>query len=613
MKFSQYLVAGLFFASAAFAQQSESSQPPASQRSKVLFSGPQKTEPAAAKPAGTASTTTDAERSAVTFTAYDLNIHLAPHQQSLEVHARVTVRNDGAAPLKEIPLQLSADLHFEAVGFNGKRIAYVQSILNSDVDHSGQLHEAVVPIPQPLAANGSLTLDVDYGGEISVNAKRLTAIGTPNDAAEASDWDRISDDFTGLRGFGNMVWYPVSSVPAALGDGAKVFAEIGRQKLRTAEATVTIHLTDEFVSEPPTVAVLDGRFIPLDKPRAMPDNTLPGILTVSLAAERLGFRAPSIFLGNRIASQSAGVRVFARDADQASAQGYQTAATMVQPLVQQWLGTKPDATLTVIDLPEPDDAAAETGDLLLTPLVSAEPQKLAPAIVHGMAHAAFHSPRAWLDEGVASFLGTLWIESTQGRTAALERLNADRASLALQEPGTPGEGAGEDLLHASDAVYYRAKAIYVLWMLRDIAGDKPLQQALSLYDAEKDTAPEYFEQLLEKQSGKDLKWFFDSWVYHDRGLPDLSITGIYPGASAHEQTLLAIDLSNDGYAEVEVPLTIRAAAETVNERVRIPAHTKITHRVLLHGQATEVDLNDGSVPEVQASVHQKLVTGTQAP
>ena len=55
------------------------------------------------------------------------------------------------------------------------------------------------------------------------SAQRLLVIGTPQDVSLRSDWDGISVPFTGLRGFGNVVWYPASSVPVILGDGARLF------------------------------------------------------------------------------------------------------------------------------------------------------------------------------------------------------------------------------------------------------------------------------------------------------------------------------------------------------------------------------------------------------
>ena len=107
--------------------------------------------------------------------------------------------------------------------------------LNSDVDHTGQLHEAAIALATPLAPGATLELDVTYSGTMpnprsasSPSARRLTALH--------SDWDAIAVDFTGLRGFGNVVWYPVSSVPVILGDGARVFDEMGEHKLRLAGA-----------------------------------------------------------------------------------------------------------------------------------------------------------------------------------------------------------------------------------------------------------------------------------------------------------------------------------------------------------------------------------------
>jgi len=55
---------------------------------------------------------------------------------------------------------------------------------------------------------------------------------------------------------------------------------------------------------------------------------------------------------------------------------------------------------------------------------------------------------------------------------------------------------------------------------------------LRAYQPGSDTAGTGFEQVLAQASGKDLKWFFDDWVYHDRGLPDLSIAGVFPNKAS---------------------------------------------------------------------------------
>ena len=431
-------------------------------------------------------------------------------------------------------------------------------------------------------------------------------MGTPTELAQQSDWDEISEDFTGLRGFGDVVWYPVSSVPEALGDGAKFFTEIGRQKLRQQDAEVVVRVTAEYLGTAPNAAVICGHFIAVPAPTVTPTASFPGVVAFSLPATRLGFGTLNLFLANRIAHEANGIRILAADYDEPNVQGYITAATMVQPLVEQWLGNKPKERLAIFDLPDKHDAAFEQGAVTVTGLQALDPQELANALSHSMAHAYFQSPNEWLSEGVANFIGTLWIEQTKGRDAALEHLEGSRGALAVGEPSSPGESAGEPLIQASDAVYYRNKSTYVLWMLRDLTSDKALSAALRAYDPKQDTTPDYFEHLLEQASGRDLKWFFDDWVYHDKGLPDLSITAISPSTSSQAgQYLVAIDLANDGYATVEVPITVRSQSGTQTARVQIPARSKVTHRMLVQGLPTEVILNDGVVPEVQASVHRR--------
>jgi hypothetical protein len=589
-------------------------QQPANPNAKVIFSRSDEDEatekPETPQPTAPSVTVkvTDRERSAVTFTAYDFDVHLAPREHTLAVRARLDLRNDSDQPLTAIPLQISSSLHWDGVSLDGKRLPMDVVKVNSDVDHTGQLSEAAVELPTPLAPKGTLRLEAVYSGPIEIDARRLLALGTPDDLAEHSDWDRISEGFTGLRGFGDTVWYPVSSVPALLGDQAKVFAEIGTQKLRQSDATVAMRVSVEFYGVAPNLAVLDGRVVEMEKPSAMPTDEYPGIVACSLPATKLGFAVPSLFIASRTLQEGSGVRIYVREENAANAQGVMTAATMAKPVVEQWLGSKPREPVTVVDLPETGDAAYEQDSVLFMGLAADPPEKLAEPMSHALAHAYFVSPHEWLNEGVAAFIGTLWIEHIHDRTLALEKLEASRGALTFAEPASPGEASGEDLLHASDSIYYRTKAAYVLWMLRDIAGDKQLAAALQAYDPAADTTPDYFEHVVERASGKDLKWFFDDWVYRDRGLPDLSIAGVNSSPAGHEgQFLVAIDISNDGFAEVEVPVTVRSRDSTLTERVRLDGKAKTVHRMLLNNEPVEVIVNDGTVPEVQATIHRRTI------
>jgi hypothetical protein len=547
---------------------------------------------------------TDAERSAITFTAYTLDVHLTPSNHSLNVLAHVTLHNSGSRSLFVIPLQLSSTLNFEGVSRDGKALPFTQQTINSDTDHTGQLHEAAIQLPTPLVPGASATLQVAYSGTIEVSSKRLEALGSPESAADHSDWDRISEDFTGLRGFGNVVWYPVASVPALLGDGDKVFTEIGAQKLRSANAAVAINLTLEYYLVPPTVIVLDGHSILVPKPSVTPTINYPGVLTCALPPTRLGFAVPSLFLGYGTISRANGVHIYANSNDQSGTQALLNAANAVEPLVTQWLGPKPKSPITVIDLPESHDLTWEQGNLLLTSLSNQSSNDDSAMMSRALAHARFQSPREWLNEGVATFMQTLWIEHTSTRDHALESLEAERRALALAEPATPGDSPGEPLIHASDPVYYRTKATFVLWMLRDLTTDDQLAAALQAYSPAADTTPGYFQGLIRRTSGKDLQWFFDNWVYNDRGLPDLTIAATHTSpASGPGLYLIAVDIVNNGYAETNVPVTVRSANNTLTERVLLPAQTRTVHRMLVQGIPDQVIVNNGIVPEVAADIH----------
>ena len=67
--------------------------------------------------------------------------------------------------------------------------------------------------------------------------------------------------------------------------------------------------------------------------------------------------------------------------------------------------------------------------------------------------------------------------------------------------------------------------------------------------------------------------------------------------------LVSVTISNAGYAAAEVPVTVRSATNNTTERVLVPARGTVTPRILVQGKPTEAQVNDGTVPETQASVH----------
>jgi len=239
----------------------------------------------------------------------------------------------------------------------------------------------------------------------------------------------------------------------------------------------------------------------------------------------------------------------------------------------------------------------------------AAPEVLTGVMAHALTHAWVLSPRAWLSEGVAHFMGTLWIEKQQGRERALASLDSGRQALALAEPESPGAGDGQPLTACISPVYYRTKAAYVFWMLRDLVGDPTLSAALRAYDPAKDLASDSFENLIEQAGQRhNLGWFFQDWVYADKGLPDLTIESVYPSAaSVPGSWLVAVNLANNGYAAVEAPVQLISNSATVTQRVLLAGRSKAVQRILIQGNPTEVRLNDGAIPETQATIHSKTL------
>lgn len=591
------------------------SSPPPQGKSKVIFE--RSTDSASqGKDSSPASgnvsvAVTDTERQAVSYANYDLDIRLHPAEQGLAVRALITLRNDGTAPLARIPLQISSSLNWESIRLQKKEVPYRITDLKSDEDHTGLLHEAVISLPEPLAPGKEIQFDVVYSGKIELSHQRLDAIQTPPDVADYSDWDRISPEFIGLRGFGNVVWYPVTSAPAFLGKGSKVIDLLREQKARQSAALIKMAVKLEYVGAPPNVAILNGQVVPVSAPAGPASPDAPQIATFQLDEARLGVAVPTLFVAVREEHLSPSLRVYSRAETSSAVQGYTTAAAMVTPLLKDWLGSNQRVPLTIVDLPEAEDVAFDAGSVLLVPLEEAAPEQYAADLLPLLTHTWFQSSRPWLNEGVVHFMDTLWIERQKDHETAVASLEASRRALALVEPASPQDGPGQPLLDATSPVYLQTKTSYVFWMLRDLVGDEALMAALHAYRASQDTEPDSFEKLLEsKAKGKDLSWFFHDWVYTDRGLPDLSIAGVYTNTAAvADSYVVAVDIANEGWASAEVPVTVRSQKTAVTERVLIPAHEKLVHRIVILGTPTEVQVNDGAVPEVQSSIHVRQVDG----
>ncbi len=569
---------------------------------------------------------TDAERSSVEIASLNLDLHLIPAESREEAHATILVRNSGTAPISRIPLQLSSTLHWisaAAAGSAGlKPIPFTQSPIATDTDHTGYAQEAVFSLAESLAPGASLTLSVVYRGEIKQNADRLELIGAPHDRAIASDWDSIvptTDEIsTSLRGFGNVIWYPVAAPTARFGDGNQVFDLIARERRRNAIETMRLRLTVEYVGDPPDSVIFNGMLQSLARAPDVDDQLIDatkGIATAEFASAPIGFRAPSLFLTAQHAVTSPDQLVTAVTPQEAAIGPYAAAAGSLQAVISGLLGPTPRAPLLLLD--HAGESFEDAGFVASSLNAYADPKALAPALVRALTHVWLNPPSRsvpassfWIEEGLAQFMSLAWTERTKGREAAIGELRHASVLIALAEvPGMP-----QPLTEAYSDAYLRLKSAFVFWQLRAILGDELFSASLTAFrhsvalNPAFDRDPTAFQKSIEKTSKLDLGWFFEDWVYHDKGLPDLTIVQANPRALPVKAgksggSIVAVEVRNDGDAVANVPVTVRAGSLFATERLQIPAHGSASTRVVFEGTPESVEVNDGSVPEPRSTSH----------
>jgi hypothetical protein len=539
------------------------------------------------------------DRNAFTFTAYDLRALVVPAEQGIEVRGHITLRNDSAAGQRVAALQVSSTLAWHSIKLAGKPLAYLSEPYTTDIDHSGQVSEAVVTLPQEVAPGHTVQLEVAYAGTIPADVTRLTRIGTPAQMAAQSDWDQIGDAFTGVRGIGYVCWYPVAMDAVSLSEGTAMFELLGAWKERHAASTMRLKLvlpSDESV-------VTNGSLV-AQKATAEAEGV---VHERDYRFAPMGLTPPTFTIGDYTVLSRPAVNAFYLAGHRAAAQDYILAEEKLLLFITDWFGTQREK-VTVVELPV-GCAPFDSGVVFFTPLVRQDSNAIEIAVAHQLAHACIRSPRPWIEEGLAHFAQALVRERQDGRKAALQYMQQFRPALAeteqqvraLPPKATASPPEGQPLIRTGDDIYYRIKAMFVWWMLRDMTGDQPLQRALRSYRAADDKEPSYIQRLIEVQAGRPLEWFFDDWVYRDRGLPDFRIRSASSRQLLPKDVTVSVTVQNDGDAAAETPVIVPLDKGEAVQRVFVPARGVATTRITSPSVPAQVVVNDGSVPESDMS------------
>ena len=532
------------------------------------------------------------DRQAFTFTDYDLRIKVTPATQSLEAEGRVTLRNDTAQLQRNPVLQISSTLTWNSIAVAGKPAQYLAEIYTSDIDHSGGLSEAIITLAQPVPPQGTVEIELSYSGKIPQDTTRLTRIGVPAERAARSDWDQISESFIGVRGIGYVAWYPVATEAASWDEGNRVFESVVAWKERQNYSRMRL----SFCSTVEGQLAANGQSVAATAMQ-------PGCQAVQY--DPIGMAVPTFVIGPYRALNQPPMAIQYVTGHEAYAQTWAAAGEKIAPFITLWFGQR-KRPVQIVELPDKEMFPFEGGSVLFTPLVSGGEKDIQVVLAHQLAHASFQSPRLWMDEGLAHFAQALVREKQDGRTAALAYMDDRLPPLQEAEKeflaGTSSKAChmmqprGQSLVNATDEVFYRTKAMFVWWMLRDMVGDDALERTIRAYRPEQDKDASYFQRLLAAQYHRDLEWFFDDWVYRDRGLPTFHITDVYPRRLIPADWSVTVAVENSGSAGAEVPVAVRSVRGEERKRLELRAHEKGAVRIPIPVVPQQAVVDDGSVP-----------------
>ena len=242
-------------------------------------------------------------------------------------------------------------------------------------------------------------------------------------------------------------------------------------------------------------------------------------------------------------------------------------------------------------------ATSMTDEALLDPIEALERDEDG-LVAHELAHQWFGDlmtckdwSHIWLNEGFASYFDPLFTEHDKGVDDFRLRMDGELKSYLSNDRMYRRpivETKYNSPMDMFDRMTY-AKGGCVLHMLRGLLGDEAWWKGIRTYVAKHKfqvVETDDFRKAMEEGSGKDLKWFFDQWLYK-AGHPELKVRWHYEDADktvrvkieqtqkTDEQTLLfrlptTLELTEAVGKSRIVPIVIDGA----NQEFVIPAEAR---------------------------------------
>jgi aminopeptidase N len=218
-------------------------------------------------------------------------------------------------------------------------------------------------------------------------------------------------------------------------------------------------------------------------------------------------------------------------------------------------------------------------------------------VAHELAHQWFGDlmtckdwSHIWLNEGFASYFDALFAEFDRGDDAFRIGINGSQSAYMGSDQGyrrpivESRYDSADDLF---DTVTY-SKGACVLHALRGLLGDAAWWKGIRTYVAtykEKTVETDDFRQAMEAATGKDLKWFFDQWVYK-AGHPELKVRWHFEDADKTVRVQIGqTQKVDDQTALFRLPTTLEITADDGSTRAVPIVVSGTTHEFVIPAPA----------------------------
>lgn len=211
-----------------------------------------------------------------------------------------------------------------------------------------------------------------------------------------------------------------------------------------------------------------------------------------------------------------------------------------------------------------------------------ENNSLEDILAHEIAHQWFGDMASeksfqhlWLSEGFATYLADIYLGSKYGTDSMNKRLIEERKTVIdfAKHSDRPVVDSLTSLMGLLNANSYQ-KGAWVLHMLRKEMGDSIFQNFIRTYYETykgKNADTRDLERVAEKMTQKDLKQFFDQWLFAP-GIPQLNIQWQYDSRVA-ELSIIVTQLQHEIF---QFPLQLEMESETQKPEVVTLQITKRT-------------------------------------